>query len=415
MEGRPEPGGRSLRRASSHPWAWQTLGRLAFLPLVRLDRRTRALGLERTDGHPLRRGRWCGDRGGRRLWIRASVESGPDLGLRVELEAPLPREVAFVLERQSEGFEAEGAAACVGSALRALLGAGDVLGASPEGPHFASRARRAESRLVTLIAGLEQIADAFGATPVPRLLLQRVLEDPDPACREDAYRALLGHYPSSPEAERAERLARGDQAWGVRLAAAERRPAAEAWAGVLEVASAALAPVEVRARALRWLSSVATPAGEGDEARRALLEGFTGDPVPTLRAVAIRALASVGRGPPERARFDPAPEVRLATVEALEQLGGIEGETLLLDLLCRAEHLDGDDLIVRRAAIEALGRFGSARCVPVLAQFSDGAGFRAPLSEAALTAIYLIRQRLPVGARGSLSVVEGSSGALSQR
>ncbi len=102
-------------------------------------------------------------------------------------------------------------------------------------------------------------------------------------------------------------------------------------------------------------------------------------------------------------------ETALAVAKALLALEDPQSEPALIGLLSH------DAAEVRKAAAQALGKFGTVAAVEPLLPLTEGVLASAELKEAARTAVRQIQGRLGPADAGRLSVAEatGSSGALS--
>ena len=273
--------------------------------------------------------------------------------------------------------------------------AGGRLAGEIDGRRFARFLRRVVRLMDRLISRAQ--------LPVAPLLLENVLRDPRMGVRQHNLQLLLDRFPDSHETYCAARSVLAHHDYSLRLLGAvhlARRVSFET-GPLLELVRDRRAPLEVRERALfRTLE-----LGEAPQ-RRALLREVldAGDGLVRRALLECRKRSE----PPDDAAFASLlltanPEVITDVIRYVADLGRRQHEALLIRIF------DGDDTRAKFAAVDALGRIGTAHAAEALRDLAGGILTTARLRRAALEAIEQIRVRGGYDA-GRLSIADVHAG-----
>jgi hypothetical protein len=235
--------------------------------------------------------------------------------------------------------------------------------------------------------------------PVRPMLLENVLRDPRLGVRQHNLQLLIDRFPDSTETCCAARSVLAHHDYSLRLLGAvhlARRSPLES-EPLLELVRDRKAPLEVRERALFRTLELCEPArrrsllrevlGAGDAlVRRALLECKRRNEAPADDLLGSLLLTA-------------NPEIVADVIRYVADLGQRQHEPLLIRIL------EGDDVPAKFAAVDAIGRIGTAHAAEALRELAGGMLTSARLRRAALEAIEQIRVRGGYDA-GRLSIAD---------
>lgn len=260
----------------------------------------------------------------------------------------------------------------------ALTVTGGPLAGEIDGRRFARFLRR-------VVAVATRLAER-AQRPLRPLLVENVLSDPRTGVRQKNLCLLIERFPESVETARAARSVLDHHDWRLRLSGAmyfSRRDPPDL--GALErIYRDERAPREVADAALRRALEVDDPARRRARIVEVLEAG-------TLVEAALLECRKAGEPPPDEvlaqllvsADGTWAPEV----IRYVADLGRRHHEPLLVRIL------EGEHLPSRFAAVDALGRIGTAHAAEALYALANGILTPARLRRAALDAIEEIRER----------------------
>jgi HEAT repeat protein len=240
---------------------------------------------------------------------------------------------------------------------------------------------------------------------LPQRLVETIGREPVPAVRARALAALASEYPDTPLTRSTAQALLADAAAEVRLQAA--LALGEAGDPVLvQIASDEATPDGIAARALAKLG-----ARIGRERAQLILKGAVPvrrdrTAVACIKILAARADDEVVRALIRALRL-ASDEVSAEAAHGLGRTGLPAAESGLLDALVHSASM------VRLAAVQALGRMGTAVCIPALKQAGAARSATDELREAARDAVAAVQARLPGATPGQLSLAAGDAGQLS--
>ncbi len=266
--------------------------------------------------------------------------------------------------------------------------------------------RRSLEALTALLEGLVRTAEELERQEarLERRLIQHALKEEDPSARVRSLEQLIARFPRSPRLRRAAAIAARDPHVEVRLLAGiVLGPDGRA---VLETLLNSKCAGNYKIRAMRQLISQF-----GKPIAPRLIERLA-DPLPEVGAAAALSLGALCN---EEA-IDPLVEASekrgmlahttVAIIEALERIHRVAPERAELALVKLLQHRNPE---VQQAAIDALGRVGSASCGGALKRCARALLVPPEVRLAARAALVLLLDRTS-SERGSLSLIDPDFG-----
>jgi hypothetical protein len=244
----------------------------------------------------------------------------------------------------------------------------------------------------------ERLAER-AAMAVRPLLLENVVRDPRIGVRQHNLQLLIDRFPESAETLTAAQSVLAHHDYSLRLLGsvhlARRTPADVA--PLLDLIRDRRAPLEVRERALFRMLELSSIEG-----RRALLSEVLDAGDALVRRALLECKKRVEPPPDEllgSLLLTANPEIVADVIRYVADQGHRQHEPLLIRIL------EGDDVAAKFAAVDALGRIGTAHAAEALRELAGGILTTARLRRASLDAIESIRIRGGYDA-GRLSLAE---------